>query len=130
MNLPLEDKITFNLMNQGKLNGIFQMESTGMQELSRQLHIDKFEEIIAVVALYRPGPMEMIPSFIARKHGKEPIEITSGDQFKIEVQDLAGKTWKLTRMEFSHAEGGYYSVDGYQLDQGMPVEFLGGRFSP
>ena len=75
VNLPLEDKTTFNLMNQGKLNGIFQMESTGMQELSRQLHIDKFEEIIAVVALYRPGPMEMIPSFISRKHGKEPIEI-------------------------------------------------------
>jgi DNA polymerase-3 subunit alpha len=75
VNLPLEDKTTFNLMNQGKLNGIFQMESTGMQELSRQLHIDKFEEIIAVVSLYRPGPMEMIPSFISRKHGKEPIEI-------------------------------------------------------
>lgn len=75
VNLPLEDKAAFSLMNQGKLNGIFQMESTGMQELSRQLHIDKFEEVIAVVALYRPGPMEMIPSFIARKHGKEPIEI-------------------------------------------------------
>jgi len=75
VNLPLEDKTTFNLMNQGKLNGIFQMESTGMQELARQLHIDKFEEIIAVVALYRPGPMEMIPSFISRKHGKESIEI-------------------------------------------------------
>jgi DNA polymerase-3 subunit alpha len=75
INLPLEDKATFNLMNQGKLNGIFQMESTGMQELARQLHIDKFEEIIAVVALYRPGPMEMIPSFISRKHGREPIEI-------------------------------------------------------
>jgi DNA polymerase-3 subunit alpha len=75
VNLPLEDKTTFNLMNQGKLNGIFQMESTGMQELSRQLHIDTFEEIIAVNALYRPGPMEMIPSFISRKHGKEPIEV-------------------------------------------------------
>ncbi|HEY5260333.1 MAG TPA: DNA polymerase III subunit alpha, partial [Rhabdochlamydiaceae bacterium] len=75
VNLPLEDKTTFNLMNQGKLNSIFQMESTGMQELSRQLHIDTFEEIIAVNALYRPGPMEMIPSFIARKHGKEPIEV-------------------------------------------------------
>jgi DNA polymerase III subunit alpha len=75
INLPLEDKTTFQLMNQGKLSGIFQMESTGMQELARQLHIDTFEEIIAVVALYRPGPMEMIPSFIQRKHGKEQIEI-------------------------------------------------------
>ncbi len=75
INLDLENEKTFQLMNQGKLNGIFQMESSGMQELAKQLHIDKFEEVIAVVALYRPGPMEMIPSFIQRKHGKEAIEI-------------------------------------------------------
>jgi DNA polymerase III subunit alpha len=75
VNLPLEDKATFHLLNQGKLSGIFQMESSGMQELSKQLHIDNFEEIVAVGALYRPGPMEMIPSFIQRKHGKEPIDI-------------------------------------------------------
>ncbi len=76
INLDLENAEAFKLMNQGKLSGIFQMDaSTGMQELARQLHIDKFEEVIAVVALYRPGPMEMIPSFIQRKHGKEPIEI-------------------------------------------------------
>ena len=75
MNLPLEDHPTFNLLNQGKTQGVFQLESTGMQELTKKLHIDKFEEIIAVSALYRPGPMEMIPSFINRKHGKENIEI-------------------------------------------------------
>lgn len=72
--LPLDDKPTFDLLNQGKTSGIFQLESSGMQDLARQLHIDKFEEIIAVGALYRPGPMEMIPSFISRKHGKEKIE--------------------------------------------------------
>ena len=72
-NLPLDDKNTFNLLNQGKTLGVFQLESGGMQELARQLHIDHFEEIIAVGALYRPGPMDMIPSFIARKHKKEPI---------------------------------------------------------
>lgn len=74
VNLPLEDANTFNLLNQGKTLGVFQLESSGMQELAKQLHIDKFEEIIAVGALYRPGPMEMIPSFINRKHGREPIE--------------------------------------------------------
>jgi len=73
--LPLDDKPTFDLLNQGKTQGIFQLESGGMQELAKQLHVDKFEEIIAVGALYRPGPMEMIPSFIQRKHGNEPIEI-------------------------------------------------------
>lgn len=74
VNLPLDNKATFDLLNQGKTLGIFQLESGGMQDLSRQLHLDRFEEIIAVGALYRPGPMDMIPSFINRKHGKEPIE--------------------------------------------------------
>lgn len=75
VNLPLDDKPTFDLLNQGKTMGVFQLESGGMQELAKQLHIDLFEEIIAVGALYRPGPMEMIPSFIQRKHGLEAIEI-------------------------------------------------------
>lgn len=74
VNLDLEDKATFALLNQGKTLGIFQLESGGMQDLARQLHLDRFEEIIAVGALYRPGPMDMIPSFINRKHGREPIE--------------------------------------------------------
>jgi len=74
VSLPLDDKPTFDLLNQGKTLGIFQLESGGMQDLARNLHLDKFEEIIAVGALYRPGPMDMIPSFINRKHGREPIE--------------------------------------------------------
>ena len=74
VNLGLDDKATFELLNHGKTSGVFQLESGGMQDLAKQLHIDKFEEIIAVGALYRPGPMEMIPSFIRRKHGKEQIE--------------------------------------------------------
>lgn len=74
INLPLDDKNTFDLLNQGKTLGVFQLESGGMQDLARQLHLDRFEEIIAVGALYRPGPMDMIPSFINRKHGREPIE--------------------------------------------------------
>jgi DNA polymerase-3 subunit alpha len=74
VNLSLNDKKTFDLLSQGKTAGIFQLESGGMQDLVRNLHVDHFEEIIAVGALYRPGPMEMIPSFINRKHGKEKIE--------------------------------------------------------
>jgi DNA polymerase-3 subunit alpha len=54
--------------------GVFQVESEGMRDLLRQLQINKIEELIAMIALYRPGPMGMIPSFIARKHGLEPIE--------------------------------------------------------
>lgn len=74
VNLPLDDMKTFRLLQLGKTLGVFQMESGGMQELARQLLPDKFEEIIAIGALYRPGPMDMIPSFINRKHGREPIE--------------------------------------------------------
>lgn len=74
VNLPLDNEKAFNLLNQGKTLGVFQLESGGMQDLARQLHLDKFEEIIAVSALYRPGPMDMIPSFINRKHGREEID--------------------------------------------------------
>jgi DNA polymerase-3 subunit alpha len=74
-NFSLDDKNTFNLLNKGKTLGVFQLESSGMQALLKDLKIDKFEEIIAVGALYRPGPMDMIPSFIARKHKREKIEI-------------------------------------------------------
>ncbi|WP_213318778.1 DNA polymerase III subunit alpha [Chlamydiifrater volucris] len=73
-NLPLDDLKTFALLHQGKTLGIFQMESKGMQELAKNLRPDTFEEIIAIGALYRPGPMDMIPSFINRKFGKEIIE--------------------------------------------------------
>lgn len=72
--LPLDDRKTFALLQEGKTLGVFQMESGGMQELAKQLAPDRFEEIIAIGALYRPGPMEMIPSYIARKHKQEPIE--------------------------------------------------------
>jgi DNA polymerase-3 subunit alpha len=74
VNLPLDNPKAFQLLQHGKTLGVFQMESGGMQELSRQLMPDKFEEIIAIGALYRPGPMDMIPSFINRKHGREAIE--------------------------------------------------------
>ncbi len=74
VNLPLDDPVAFRLLQQGKTLGVFQMESGGMQDLARQLLPDKFEEIIAIGALYRPGPMDMIPTFINRKHGREPIE--------------------------------------------------------
>ena len=74
VNLPLDDPRAFQVLHQGRTLGVFQMESGGMQELGRQLMPDKFEEIIAIGALYRPGPMDMIPSFVNRKHGREPIE--------------------------------------------------------
>ncbi|MDC3209777.1 DNA polymerase III subunit alpha, partial [Chitinophagales bacterium] len=71
--IPLDDIKTFELFQKGMTNGIFQFESPGMKKHLRALKPDKFEDIIAMNALYRPGPMEYIPNYIARKHGKEKI---------------------------------------------------------
>ncbi|MCU0368740.1 MAG: DNA polymerase III subunit alpha, partial [Cyclobacteriaceae bacterium] len=71
--IPLDDLKTFQLYQRGDTSGTFQFESDGMQSYLRALKPDKFEDLIAMNALYRPGPMEYIPNFIARKHGREPI---------------------------------------------------------
>ncbi len=72
-NIDLEDEKTFTLYQRGETLGTFQFESAGMQKHLRSLKPDKFEDLIAMNALYRPGPMEYIPNFIARKHGEEEI---------------------------------------------------------
>jgi DNA polymerase-3 subunit alpha len=69
--LPLDDAKTYEMLGQGDSTGVFQLESSGMRDAIRKLKPDRFEDIIAMVALYRPGPMDNIPSFINRKHGKE-----------------------------------------------------------
>lgn len=71
--IPLDDKKTFELYQRGETNGTFQFESAGMQKYLKELKPDKFEDLIAMNALYRPGPLEYIPKFILRKHGREPI---------------------------------------------------------
>jgi DNA polymerase-3 subunit alpha len=72
--VPLDDVKTYQLFQRGETTGTFQFESVGMQKYLRQLKPDKFEDLIAMNALYRPGPMEYIPAFINRKHGREPIK--------------------------------------------------------
>ncbi|MDX2142438.1 MAG: DNA polymerase III subunit alpha [Rhodospirillaceae bacterium] len=74
INLPLDNKPTFDMLIRAEASGVFQLESSGMRDVLRKLKPDVFEDIIAVVALYRPGPMDNIPSFINRKHGVEPID--------------------------------------------------------
>ncbi len=72
-NIPLDDKKTFSLFKQAKTTGIFQLESAGMKRYLKELRPTELEDIIAMVALYRPGPMELIPDFIARKHGIKKV---------------------------------------------------------
>ncbi len=72
--IPIDDEETYRLYSEGRTIGTFQFESAGMQKYLRELHPTTFEDIIAMNALYRPGPMDYIPSFIARKNGKEEIK--------------------------------------------------------
>ncbi|MFO1155893.1 MAG: DNA polymerase III subunit alpha [Rhodospirillales bacterium] len=72
--LPLNDRPTFEMLGRGETVGVFQLESSGMRDVLRKMKPDTFEDIIAVVALYRPGPMDNIPSYIRRKHGEEEAD--------------------------------------------------------
>ncbi|MGM9704226.1 MAG: DNA polymerase III subunit alpha [Prevotella sp.] len=72
--IPIDDELTYKLYCEGRTIGTFQFESPGMQKYLRELHPTVFEDLIAMNALYRPGPMDYIPSFIARKNGREEIK--------------------------------------------------------
>ncbi|MDP3991215.1 MAG: DNA polymerase III subunit alpha, partial [Candidatus Nealsonbacteria bacterium] len=73
-NLPTEDEKTYKLLKEANTVGVFQLESDGMRRYLKQLKPTEFEDIIAIVALYRPGPMQLIPDYIARKHKQKEIE--------------------------------------------------------
>ena len=73
-NIPLDDASTYKLFADGKTEAVFQFESRGMQGMLRDARPSRLEDLIALNALYRPGPMDLIPSFVARKHGREEVE--------------------------------------------------------
>jgi DNA polymerase III subunit alpha len=109
--IPLDDKKTFELLQRGETTGVFQFESSGMRRYMKDLKPTEFEDLIALVALFRPGPMELIPSYIKRKHGQEKItylhpvmEETLKTTYGVivyqeQVMDLATKLAGLTRGE-------------------------------
>ena len=71
--VPLDDRKTYEMLSRGEASGVFQFESSGMREALRQVKPTEFEDLIALVALYRPGPMQYIPAYAARKHGRERV---------------------------------------------------------
>src|SRR5207342_2131743 len=88
--LPLDDAQTYAMLARGDSTGVFQFESSGMRDALRQVKPTEFEDLIALVALYRPGPMQYIPSYAARKNGRESItyidkrlESITGDSYGI-----------------------------------------------
>ncbi|WP_286742334.1 DNA polymerase III subunit alpha [Roseivirga sp. UBA1976] len=88
---PLDDKKTYELFQRGETVGIFQYESAGMQKYMKELKPTEFADLIAMNALYRPGPLEYIPSFIRRKHGDEPITYDLPD-----MEEYLAETYGIT----------------------------------
>ncbi|WP_113928452.1 DNA polymerase III subunit alpha [Bacillus sp. P14.5] len=86
--LPQNDEKTFQLLSQGRTDGVFQLESDGMKNVLVKLRPTSFEDIVAVNALFRPGPMENIPLFISRKHGEESIDYPHSD-----LKEILGITY-------------------------------------
>ena len=89
--IPLDDEKTYRLYQQGDTNATFQFESAGMQKYLRELKPDKFDDLIAMNALYRPGPMSYIPQFISRKHGREIVSYDVPD-----MQEFLEETYGIT----------------------------------
>ncbi|MBW2618629.1 MAG: DNA polymerase III subunit alpha, partial [Deltaproteobacteria bacterium] len=87
--IPLDDAAAFELLGRGDTTGIFQLESSGMKELLVRFKPESFEDIIALVALYRPGPMDLIPDFVDRKHGRQPVTYPHPDLASI-LKDTYG----------------------------------------
>ncbi|PKN80997.1 MAG: DNA polymerase III subunit alpha [Candidatus Cloacimonetes bacterium HGW-Cloacimonetes-1] len=117
--IPLDDKRAFNILAKGQTDGIFQFESDGMKKYLIELKPNKFEDLIAMVALYRPGPMQFIESFIARKHGREKV---SFDHPLLEnaLKETYGVTvYQEQVMSISRDMGGFSGSDADSLRKAM-----------
>ncbi len=105
--LPLDDKRAYDLLARADTVGVFQLESSGMRDSLKRLRPDRFEDIVAMVALYRPGPMDNIPTYINRKHGDEPV-----DCLHVMLEDILKETYGVIIyqeqvMQIAQVMGGY-----------------------
>jgi DNA polymerase-3 subunit alpha len=105
--ISLEDKETYQLLSAGNTTAVFQLESRGMRDLIKRARPDRFEDVIALVALYRPGPMDLIPDYIARKHGQSRV-----DYLDPRLQPILGPTYGIMVyqeqvMQIGQVIGGY-----------------------
>ena len=116
-NLPMEDAPTFELYSKGNLGGVFQCENFGMQKTMRDIKVDRFEDVIAGLALYRPGPMDSIPEYCARKHGEHDVSY-----FHPTIEPFVKKYLKKTYgvlcfqeqvMQICNSLAGFTITDGY-----------------
>jgi DNA polymerase-3 subunit alpha len=113
--IPLDDKRTYEMLARGEATGVFQFESPGMREALRQVKPTAFEDLIALVALYRPGPMAYIPVYARRKNGQEPV--TYIDE---RLKPITGSTWGINlyqeqSMEIAKQLAGFSSAEADDL---------------
>ena len=112
--LPLDDVASYDLLKKAQTVAVFQLESSGMQRMLKDAKPDRFEDIIALVALYRPGPMDLIPSFVARKHGREEVEYPDPRVEPILKETYGIMVYQEQVMQMAQIVGGY-SLGGADL---------------
>ena len=122
-NVPLDDKPTYELLQSGNTAAVFQFESAGMQDVHKQIKPDRFEDLIAIVSLYRPGPMDNIPSYIKRKHGEEEITYLHPMLEPILKETYGIMIYQEQVMNIARALGGYTMGGG----TGYGVASAGGQ---
>ncbi|MBU3693667.1 MAG: DNA polymerase III subunit alpha [Rhodocyclaceae bacterium] len=112
--IPLDDRATFELLAGANTTAVFQLESRGMKDMLKRARPDRFEDIIALVALYRPGPMDLIPDFIERKHGKQRVEYLDERLRPILGETYGIMVYQEQVMQIAQVIGGY-SLGGADL---------------
>jgi DNA polymerase III subunit alpha len=105
--VSLNDRATYQLMSEGKTVAVFQLESSGMQRMLRDAKPSVFEDVIALVALYRPGPMDLIPTFCARKHGREAVEYPHSLMAEVLEETYGIMVYQEQVMQVAQIVGGY-----------------------
>ncbi|WP_116137255.1 DNA polymerase III subunit alpha [Trinickia diaoshuihuensis] len=112
--VPLDDPASFAILKKANTVAVFQLESRGMQGMLKDAQPDRFEDIIALVALYRPGPMDLIPSFCARKHGRETVEYPDPRVEPVLKETYGIMVYQEQVMQMAQIIGGY-SLGGADL---------------
>ena len=106
-NVKLDDRPTYELLQRGDTTAVFQFESPGMKDVHKQIKPDRFEDLVAIVSLYRPGPMDNIPSYIKRKHGEEEITYLHPQLEPILKETYGIMIYQEQVMNIARALGGY-----------------------
>ena len=117
--IPLDDAATYDLLSKGQTDGVFQLESSGMKDILVNMRPNCIEDIIALISLYRPGPMSMIPDFIARKQGRQKIVYEDS-----RLEDILKETYGIILyqeqvMQIAGVVGGYSMADADNLRRAM-----------